>query len=174
MGLEHAVRPGEMDRAVYALDRAVILDPSSRGQIAGYLKQQGNEVVAERYIGTKDISPTRAPPGMEFYGDSPHDTRHVYSSAELFSSGAEALNVDLQYKAPKKDTHSDRAKFGKKRKRKQKRRKRKKATVPRDKGRVEVAHEYRPVKSSDGGMASDHMKPPPPVKSEDMYVDDDW
>merc|ERR1712224_1057759 len=90
MGLEHAVRPGEMDRAVYALDRAAMLDHASRSQIAHYLEQQGNKKVAARYHGTRPIVAGNPPKGMEFYGDSPHDTRHVYSSTELFTSGSNA------------------------------------------------------------------------------------
>ena len=49
MGLEHAVREGEKTKALYCLDRAARIDPTSREQIRQYLIQQGNTKEAARY-----------------------------------------------------------------------------------------------------------------------------
>jgi hypothetical protein len=200
MGLEHAVRPGEMDRAMYALDRAVMLDRASRSQIAHYLEQQGNRKEAARYRGTRPIVAGDPPRGMEFYGDSQHDTRHVYSSAELFTSGSNALNEDLRGISPTRSgSPSIRSRRGNRKRKRKKRVKRnknkntnqnnqrssekrvssseshddndKKKKVPRPQAPRQEAPSQ---KSGNGGMASDHSRPPPRTKKEDLYAEDEW
>ena len=199
MGLEHAVRPGEMDRAMYALDRAVLLDEASKSQIAHYLEQQGNRKEAARYRGTRAIVAGTPPRGMEFYGDSQYDTRHVYSSGELFTSGSNALNEDLRDVAPaysgspslSSRTRDSQRKRAKRKKRNRRGKKSKKNEVASLKERLvnseiregeektAVSHVRTPPratfqKSRDGGMASDHSRPPPLTKKDDLYADDDW